>query len=70
MWQASFCWLPSLYAGNLAGAAHKGSPFPPCHSAERSDEESRGQNTVRSHTGSFADAQDDSIFFAQHTGDL
>ena len=37
-------------------------PHSPCHSEEHSDEESREQNTVRSHTGSFADAQDDSIF--------
>ena len=29
MWQASFCWLTSLYAGNLAGARAQGSPFPP-----------------------------------------
>ena len=37
-------------------------PIPPCHSEEHSDEESREQNTVRSHTGSFAHAQDDSYF--------
>ena len=28
--------------------------IPPCHSEERSDEESREQNTKRNHTGSFA----------------
>ena len=33
-----------------------------CHSEERSDEESREQDAVRSHTGSFAGAQDDREF--------
>ena len=41
----------------------QGRPNIRCHSEERSDEESREQNSQRNHTGSFAGAQDDSMFW-------
>ena len=43
--------------------ARQGRPNIRCHSEERSDEESREQNSQRNHTGSFAGAQDDSMFW-------
>ena len=41
----------SPFRGGLTGAPK--APIPPCHSEERSDEESREQNAKRNHTGSF-----------------
>ena len=43
--------------------ARQGRPYIRCHSEERSDEESREQDSQRNHTGSFAGAQDDSMFW-------
>ena len=40
--------------GSVVGAGVPDGPFPsPCHSEERSDEESRERNAPRNHTGSF-----------------
>ena len=43
--------------------ARQGRPNIRCHSEERSDEESREQDSQRNHTGSFAGAQNDSMFW-------
>ena len=61
---------PHIHAtrSNTVGAALRGSPFPTiCHSEERSDEESREQKCTLLSTGSFAVAQDDSIFLRAAT---
>ena len=47
-------------SGLIVGAGVPDGPVPStCHSEELSDEESREQNAMRNHTGSFAGAQDD-----------